>query len=178
MAVGHEVRLLIAAVLAAAACLGGSADAQEGRPGSGAAPVPGSSGPASPDRALLDAMVKDLDLSLSRPGESTSLRVPLTPSEWTLSGLRPYAAFNPRVLKPVTDGPTGLAAPERESVEDLSHGVGVGAGLRWRLSDRLDLFGEYLFPALPASSAPTSSPALRPDAEAPAGLKGGFSIRF
>ena len=75
------------------------------------------------------------------------------------------------------DGLTGLAVPERESTADPSHGLGIGPGLTWHLSDRLDLFGQYLFRATPSSSGPAASPLLQPDAES-SGLKGGFSIRF
>ena len=89
----------------------------------------------------------------------------------------PYAALSPRVLRSPIDGLSGLALPDRESLTDLSHGLGLGPGFSWRLSDRLDLFGEYLFRTQPAGGVPGTSPVLRPDVEG-TGLKGGFSIRF
>jgi hypothetical protein len=81
------------------------------------------------------------------------------------------------VLRSPSDGLIGLAVPDREALTDLSHGLGLGAGFSWRLSDRLDLFGEYLFRAQPGGGVPGTSPVLRPDVEG-TGLKGGFSIRF
>ena len=53
----------------------------------------------------------------------------------------------------------------------------MGAGVKWHLSDRVDLFGQYLFMSLPGSDASTGSPAMRRDVESP-GLKAGFSIQF
>jgi hypothetical protein len=167
--------LFIAASLGGTALLVSLAGAQESR--SVGEVDAGPASPAPVDRALLDTLVKDPGFSLSRAGEN-GLRVPLTPKEWSFNGLRPYAALSPRVWKPVTDGPGGLAAPSRESTDDLSHGLGLGAGLQWQLSDRLGLFGEYLFQTTPNAGVSSSSPTLRPDAEAPAGLKGGFSLRF
>src|SRR5262249_1336733 len=117
---------------------------------------------------------KDLGLSLSR---SNDLTVPLAPGEWTLGGLRPYATISPRVWRPVSEGLTGLATPDRETETELGHGLGLGAGVSWRLSNRVDLFGQYLFRANPSGGVAPTNPTLRPDLDAP-GLKGGFSIRF
>jgi hypothetical protein len=160
--------------LVAAAVAGHRADAQETRPGTSVIP---DGMRLLPDKTVPDVTVHDLHLSLlPRPGEST-FRVPLSPGQWTLSGVLPYAALSPRVLRSPTDGLIGLAVPDRESLTDLSHGLGLGAGFSWRLSDHLDLFGEYLFRTQPAGGVPGTSPVLRPDVEG-TGLKGGFSIRF
>ena len=176
MTARYWLGLLVGASLGATALLVSPAGAQDTPSLVDAVAIPASPVPA--DRALLDAMVKDIGLSLARSGEY-GLRVPLMPKEWSFNGLRPYAALSPRVLKPVTDGlQLGLAMPTRESTEDLSHGLGLGAGLQWQLSDRLGLFGEYLFQATPGAGVSSSTPTLRPDAESPAGLKGGFSLRF
>jgi hypothetical protein len=166
--------LLVGASLGATALLVSPAGAQDTPSLGDAVAIPASPVPA--DRALLDAMVKDLGLSLSHSGEN-GLRVPLTPKEWSFNGVRPYAALSARVLKPVDDL-AGLATPSRESTDDLSHGLGLGAGLQWQLSDRLGLFGEYLFLATPRAGVSSSTPTLRPDAEGTAGLRGGFSLRF
>jgi hypothetical protein len=177
MTARYWVGLLIWASLGTMALLVSAVGAQESRSGSDAFSVPESPSPAPVDEALLAAVVKDLGLSLSQSSE-TNLRVPLMPREWSFNGLRPYAALSPRVLKPVTEGLTGLAIPSRESREDLSHGFGLGAGLQWQLSERFGLFGEYLFQPTPGAGAPSSTPGLRPNAEGPAGLKGGFSFHF
>lgn len=162
-------------MLGATAVLGGPAAAQDSVRRTDGLAIPASPAPA--DNALIDAMVKEFGLIQSRSSDN-NLRVPLTPRDWTLSGLRPYAALSARTLKPVTDSLVGLATPSRESTEDLSHGLGLGAGVEWQLSERFGFFGEYLFQARPGTGVPSSSPTLRPDAEAPAGLKGGFSVRF
>jgi len=176
MTTRYGLGLLVAALLGVTAPPVNPLGAEESRT-VGAPPAPATSSSISADKALLDALVKDLGLSLSHPSDS-NLRVPLTPKEWSFSGLRPYAALSGRVLKPVRDSLTGLASPGPESAEDFARGLGVGAGVQWRLSDRLSLFGEYLFQATPAAGAPISTPTLRPDAEPAAGLKGGLSVRF
>lgn len=140
--------------------------------------VPSESAPGAGrlDRATLDAIAKDLGLSLlSRSGETT-LRVPLAPRDWSFGGLQPYVAVSPLLLRPGAGGVAGAAVPDREP-EELSRGLGLGAGVTLRLSDRLDLFGQYLFRALPGSGDGSLAPTLRPDSEAP-GLKGGFSVHF
>jgi len=175
MAARYWLGLLVGVSLGGSALLVSPTAAQESRSLGDAVASPASPGPA--DRALLDGMAKDLGFSLSRSGEN-GLRVPLTPKEWSFNGLRPYAALSARVLRTVTEGPQGLATPNAESADDLSHGLGLGAGLQWQLSERFGLFGEYLFQATPRAGVPSSTPALRPDAESPSGLKGGFSLRF
>src|SRR5262245_10845104 len=95
------------------------------------------------DSSILDRAVKDLGLTLLAKPNETSVRMPLTPGAWSLLGpVRPYASLGPRVTTQVDDV-AGLAVPIREPVDDLSKGVGVGAGVNWHLSDHLELFGEY-----------------------------------
>jgi hypothetical protein len=171
------IRPLVVASLALAAFLVQAATAEETLPGSDLWPVAGAPAAPSPGPDFLSSLAKDLRLSLLPSAGELSLRMPLAPGEWTLSGLRPYAVLSPRVWRPAMDGLTGLAVPDRESALDPSHGLGIGPGVTWRLSDRLDLFGQYLFRATPSTSVPTASPLLQPDAES-SGLKGGFSIRF
>ena len=170
-------RALVAAGLLAAALWGAPAVAQEALPVTNG-PADVGTQPAPPDRPSLDALARDLGLSLlAKPGE-TSVRVPLAPRDWSfLKGIEPYATLSPSAVKPILDASTGLAAPDRDFAEDQWKGLGVGAGVRWRLSDRLDLFGQYLFTTLPGAHEPTASPVIRRDSESP-GVKGGFSIHF
>jgi hypothetical protein len=178
MLVGWRViRPLVVASLAFAAFLVQAVDGQETRPRSDLWPVAGVPAAPSPDPDFLANLAKELRLSLLPSAGELSLRMPLAPGDWTLSGLRPYAVLSPRVWRPAMEGLTGLAVPDRGSAPDLSHGLGVGPGVTWHLSDRLDLFGQYLFRATPSTTGPAASPILQPDVE-PSGLKGGFSIRF
>ncbi len=85
--------------------------------------------------------------------------------------------FNPSTVKPITGAEPGLAGPLREPAEDSWKGLGLGAGFQWRLSDRLDLFGQYQFMSLPGANAPTGQPLMRRETESP-GVKAGFSIHF
>jgi hypothetical protein len=175
MLMHHWIRLLLSSSLIGVMALNHPVAAEETP-----RPDPLATGQATsappPDKSFLDALAKDLGLSLSRSSEF-NLTLPLSPSQWTLGGLRPYAVVSPRVWRPVSEGTTGLATPERETEADLSHGLGLGAGLTWRLSNRFDLFGQYLFRANPSGNSPAGNPTLRPDLDVP-GLKGGFSIRF
>ncbi len=174
---GGWIRPLIAVSLLAVA-LARPAAAQEAVPLRDDSSADGRTRQAQPDKAFLDALAKDLGLSLSTKPSESALRVPLMPSEWSLlRGMQPYAALSPSAARPVIDGGTALAAPDRETVEDPWRGLGVGAGVKWHLSDRLDLFGQYQFMTLPGGNAPTGSPFIRRDLETP-GVKGGFSIHF
>jgi hypothetical protein len=127
------------------------------------------------DPSVLDMIVKDLGLSFLAKPEETYVRLPLSPGAWTLFGARPYASVGPRV-RTFMEEAAGLAAPSRDPADDLSKGVGVGAGLNWNLGDRLELFGEYQLFSLRGRSGTAGNPFGRRE-ESP-GLKGGFSIRF
>lgn len=127
------------------------------------------------DEAVLDSVVRDLGISLSSRPESNVLRLPLATDGWSLFGhLQPYASVGPRAYT-LTGEPSGLAAPPRDT-DDFARGVGVGAGLNWRLTDRLQLFGEYQFLNMGGHSVPDGTLGRR-DIDNP-GLRGGFSIRF
>jgi opacity protein-like surface antigen len=135
-------------------------------------------GGAAPDRSVLGAVQKTPSFSLLASPDQTTLRLPLAPSDWSLlKGVQPYATLNPSVIKPITGAESGLALPFRESADDSWKGLGIGAGFQWRLSDRLDLFGQYQFVSLPGSNAPTGSPFMKREVESP-GLKAGLSIHF
>jgi len=128
------------------------------------------------DKSVLDSIAGDLKLNLWSP-EDRTFRVPLAPSEWSfLKDVQPYAALSPSSARLLNDAT--LSGAGRESADDPWKGAGVGAGVNWKLSDRVDLFGQYLFMSLPGGSSPASgSPIIRRDVETP-GLKGGFSIHF
>src|SRR5262245_60968004 len=121
---------------------------------------------------------KGLALTSKNPGQST-LWLPLTPGEWSLfKGMRPFATFSPSTLEPITRLEPGVATTLREPTsEDSWKGLGLGAGFQWRLTDRLDLFGQYHFISLPGANAPTGSPYMRRETESP-GLKAGLTIHF
>ena len=128
------------------------------------------------DQVVLDSVVKDLGISLLSKPENTMLRLPLAPGNWSLFGrVKPYASLGPRVYTQAEE-PTALAVPLRET-DDFAKGIGVGAGLSWHLTDRLELFGEYQFLNMGGRGAQSEGTLGRRDLETP-GLKGGFSIRF
>jgi hypothetical protein len=130
------------------------------------------------EKSVLDGLVKDLGLSLLSKPEDTTVRLPLAQGGSSLLGrVQPYASLSPRVIRPGADDVRGLAAPVRDPAEDLSKGVGVGAGVSWHLSDRLEVFGQYQLMSVRGRTAPTDSPLGRRDIDNP-GMKGGLSIRF
>ena|SRR5215813_9570981 len=132
------------------------------------------------DRTVLDNIAKDLGLNLLSKPDDTLLRLPLplAPERWSFFGrLQPYAALSPRVYSQAVEDILGMAPPIREPGDDFSKGLGLGAGLSWHLSDRLELFGEYQFLNMGGRSSQPEGSLGRRDLDNP-GLKGGFSIRF
>jgi hypothetical protein len=128
------------------------------------------------DQLVLDSVVKDLGISLLSKPENTMLKLPLAPGNWSLFGrVQPYASLGPRAHTQVEE-PTGLSAPLRET-DDFAKGVGVGAGLSWHLTDRLELFGEYQLLNMGGRGVQSEGALGRRDLDTP-GLKGGFSFRF
>ena len=129
--------------------------------------------------SVLDLIAKDVsffDLK-SRP-DAVSMRLALTPSDWSLlKGIQPYLALSPSTVRPISESGLGLAAPSREAAEQPWKGLGMGAGIEWHLSDRVDLFGQYQFVTLPGASASTGSPIMRRDSDNP-GVRVGFSFHF
>lgn len=178
MPIPVRIRALVGVSLVAGALLSRPASAQEALPPTDGPALDSGTATTQPDKRLLDAIAKDLHLSLSAKPEETTLRLPLSPQQWSFfKGVQPYAAVSPSVVRPVTEGGAGLAAPGREPTEEPWKGLGLGAGVTWRLSDRVDLFGQYLFTTLPGAAAPTGSPFMRREIDNP-GVKGGFSIHF
>ncbi|HXJ78931.1 MAG TPA: hypothetical protein VMS64_09645 [Candidatus Methylomirabilis sp.] len=174
MSVRFWLRTLLLVALVAGSFLVQSAVAQD-NPSGRVAPDSGSAA-IKLDPLFLDFTAKDPGYSLSSPRQST-LWLPLAPSDWSLfKGVRPFATISPSTIESIRSDP-GLTGALRDAPEDSWKGLGVGAGFQWRLSDRLDLFGQYQFMSLPGANAPTGSPLMRRDTEGP-GVKAGFSIHF
>jgi len=141
----------------------------------GTAPA-GAADPA--DKSVLDAVVKDLGLTLLAKPDDSALRLPLGPRGWTLlTRVTPYASMSPRIRTPGVEDLTGLATPLREPTDELSRGLGVGAGLNFHLTEWFDLFGEYQLFSMGGRGAQAEGSVGRRELESPT-LKGGFSIRF
>ena len=174
MSVRFWSRTLLIVPLVAGGLLAQTAAGQDGAPALDA--LDSRKGAPATDTLLLSSIAKDLGLSLLASPDQ--VRVPLAPGDWSLlKGVRPYAMLSPSTLKPITGAEPTLSGPLREPTEDSWRGLGVGAGLQWRLSDRVDLFGQYEFMSLPGANAPSGSPIMRREVESP-GLKAGFSIHF
>jgi hypothetical protein len=172
-----RVVALVGTVLVAGALAGRPASAEDTLSGKGWSLADGASAPARAD-SLLDSLPGNLRLGPLGKSDDSTLRLSLPAEGWGFfKDVRPYAALNPSVVRPLTDTRPAMAAPSREVASDPWKGLGVGAGVQWRLSDRLDLFGQYQFLNLPGASSSTSSPFLRRDVETP-GMRGGFSIHF
>ena len=129
--------------------------------------------------SILDLIAKDVSFfDLKTRPDAVSMRLALTPSDWSLlKGIQPYLALNPSTVRPISESGLGLAAPSREAAEQPWKGLGMGAGIEWHLSDRVDLFGQYQFVTLPGASASTGSPIMRRDSDNP-GVRAGFSLHF
>jgi len=169
------VRIVPLVLVVATGLFGQSAGAQEARASKDILDAGLST--TAPDRNFLDSLAKDLHLSLlTTPGQST-VRLPLTPGNWSFfKDVQPYAALSPSTIKPITEA-EGLSAPLREPGEDPWKGLGVGAGLKWHLSDRVDLFGQYQFMSLPGGTSSTGSPFFRRETEKP-GINAGVQFHW
>jgi|SRR5262245_7353672 len=141
----------------------------------GAAPA----GAADPtDKTVLDLAVKDLGLTLLAKPDDNAVRLPFSPRGWSLLGrVTPYASMSSRIRTPGIEDLTGLATPLREPTDELSKGIGVGAGLNFHLSEWFELFGEYQLFSVGGRGAQAEGSVGRRELESPT-LKGGFSIRF
>ena len=133
---------------------------------------------AVPTDVGLDLIAKDVRFDLLTRPEAVSVRLALTPSDWSLlKGIQPYVALSPSTVRPISESGLGLAAPNRETADEPWKGLGMGAGIQWHLTDRLDFFGQYQFVTLPGASASTGSPIMRRDSDNP-GVRAGFSLHF
>jgi hypothetical protein len=133
-------------------------------------PVPAATTAGSP----LDA----LDLSVVRDGSESTLRVPLAVREDNRPQRRlvPYLAVGASFLTDSSIRDSGV--PYEDASRAQRSGMDMGAGLAWKLSNRLELFGEYRFLRMnpdPAGAGGTGI--LHRDTDGPF-LKGGFTIRL
>jgi len=132
---------------------------------------------ARPSESVLDLVAKDVRFDLMARPDAVTVRLPLASADWSLfKAVQPFVALSPSTVKPI-EGAIGLAVPSREVTDQPWKGLGMGAGVQWHLSDRLDLFGQYQFVTLPGATSSTGSPIMRRDSDNP-GLKAGFSLHF
>jgi hypothetical protein len=120
--------------------------------------------PAVPGQ--LDRLVKDLGLSLLHGPLGSLLAVSLG----TAREIRPYASIGGSPGLGRLDDPLD---PHRD-LSRLGDSTELGAGLSWRLGDRLELFGEYRFLSIRPSLDDRGRSVRDPDDQ----LQGGLSIRF
>jgi hypothetical protein len=115
--------------------------------------------------------------SLVRDGAESTLRVPLSRDDSRAAArLLPYLSVGSTFP---SDDPRSAPTSVYEDLRSPTRrGMDVGAGLSWRLGERVELFGEYRF--LRVNPDPTEAiggGVLRRDVEGPY-LKGGFSIKL
>ena len=100
---------------------------------------------AAGDAPSVPASPFGIDLSLSGNPFESSVRVPLTGSSE-----RPPGSITPYVSAGATDpsrtlGATSTLPPREIEASRTSQRMDVGAGLKWNLTERLQLFGEMGF---------------------------------
>lgn len=120
-----------------------------------------------------------LDLSVVRDGTERTLRVPLAPREDVRAASRivPYLSVGSSFLMDGDTRDTGVPLYE-DAVRAQRKGMDVGAGLAWRITNRLELFGEYRFLRMnPDPAESVGGGLLHRDVDGPF-LKGGFQIRL
>lgn len=116
----------------------------------------------------LARLVKDLGLSWLHGPLGDSLAVPLAGT----GVIHPYAAIGGSL------GLTRLNDPlvPYQNLSRLGDSTELGAGLSWKLTDRLEFFGEYRFLSIrPTPDDPGRSSS---DPDANSQVQGGLSIRF
>ncbi len=131
-----------------------------------------------PVAATLGSPLNALELSVVREGAESTLRVPLAGREDNRTGRRlvPYLSVGSSFL--TDSGIRDSAVPYEDATRHQQSGMDVGAGLAWKLSKRLELFGEYRFLRMnPDLTGGAGSGVLQRDTDGPF-LKGGFSIRL
>ena len=118
-----------------------------------------------------------LDLSVVRDGTESTLRVPLSRDDSRgAARLLPYLSVGSTFP---SDNPRSAPTSVYEDLRNPTRrGMDVGAGLTWRVGERVELFGEYRFLRVnPDPTAAIGGGVLHRDVEGPY-LKGGFSIRL
>jgi len=172
------LRIVVGASLLTGLHWGGTALAQEAHPLKEDLTFTFEPTAARTGDSVLDLIAKDVRFDLLTRPEAVSVRLALTPSDWSLlKGIQPYVALSPSTVRPISESGLGLAAPNRETADEPWKGLGMGAGIQWHLTDRLDFFGQYQFVTLPGASASTGSPIMRRDSDNP-GVRAGFSLHF
>ncbi len=120
-----------------------------------------------------------LDLSVVRDGTESALRV--APGEDPRDPARfgrfvPYVSVGSSLLAP--DSGRDPRSPLYEDARNPRKGMEVGAGLAWKLFERVELFGEYRFLQVnPAPAESVGGGLFGRDVEGPT-LKGGLNIRI
>ena len=133
---------------------------------------------ANDEAGTTAALLKSLDLSLTRDESGGAVRVPLgAGARAGLAGWLPYVSLGARTPEAGREPARGdLAAPPALG-EAAAPAVDVGLGVNWKLLQRMELFGEYrILHVSPTAERPDGAGPGRP-ADGPA-LKGGFTIRF
>lgn len=123
----------------------------------------------------------NLDLSVVRDGTESALRVPLGPGEEPRDPARfgrfmPYVSVGASLFAP--DSGRDATSPLYEDTRNPRKGMDVGAGLAWKLFERVELFGEYRFLHVnPDPMESVGGGSFRRDVDGPT-LKGGLNIRL
>ena len=117
-----------------------------------------------------------LDLSVVRDGTESTLRVPLSRDDSRAAArLVPYLSVGSTFP---SDDPRSTPTSVYEDLRNPTRrGMDVGAGLTWRLGERVELFGEYRFLRVNPDPTEAIGGVLRRDVEGPY-LKGGFTIKL
>ena len=122
-----------------------------------------------------------LDISVVRDGTERALRMPLAPGDDARDSARfsrvvPYLSVGANLLG--LDSGRDVTGPLFEDARNPRKGVEVGAGIAWKLFERVELFGEYRFLHVNPDPADAASTGLfRRDLDGPT-LKGGINIRL
>lgn len=122
-----------------------------------------------------------LDVSVVRDGTESALRMPLAPGDDARDSARfsrfvPYLSVGANLLG--LDSGRDATGPLFENARNPRKGVEVGAGVAWKLFERVELFGEYRFLHVNPDPADAASTGLfRRDLDGPT-LKGGINIRL
>lgn len=122
-----------------------------------------------------------LDISVVRDGTESALRMPLAPGDDARDSARfsrfvPYLSVGANLLG--LDSGRDATGPLFEDARNPCKGVEVGAGVAWKLFERVELFGEYRFLHVNPDPADAASTGLfRRDLDGPT-LKGGINIRL
>ena len=122
-----------------------------------------------------------LDLSVVRDGTERALRVPLAPADDARDPARfgrfvPYVSVGASLFLP--DIGRDTTSSLYEDARNPRKGMEVGAGVAWKIFERVELFGEYRFLHVnPDPAEAGGGGVFRRDLDGPT-LKGGINIRL